>query len=431
MEKECDAFALSSMTNAKMKNTQEQKAKIQKYPHAESGTFFTAQRFVWIRCVAEGIDVQTLSRTEGDGAHIKQGPHFFFPGFSEKNFFESKKLKFFLKTIFFPFPYYVVVSLSHEHAHSTLSRIEQSRQHPKDLVSGDETNTFFTVALWRVIEEAKQHAMRCLSVDNLSILLVENKIISLAVDRRVIDDAGNGPAGKKITADVLHTFVTRQIFSGLSRILPDRGHLARFVQEGFSFSLLHLLAEQEDNAKYARTKSFVTGCVRESETDIFSWDGKTLSYRDSFTFGEKTMYEFFNHSLGVDEYVFTKLLGVFYGAIQTSESVFDSLYHLLTLEALRLHKGMISFKKSLKATKVLVYGGTLHAALKAVPKLNTLLIDTRACVIDKTCAPLNVADDAIFADMCALFSLPVRHALTQRATKAVRWLIPHTIKDIA
>ncbi len=404
-------------------------ARIRKTFRRSVGAERIADRFVWVRFTQDGVELQALSR-RGDSTPPRQGPRFFIAGVSEKNFGTSKKLKYFFKTIFFPLPYRVIVTLSKENSFATFFTVTHLRATPKETVTADELQNIFSQHLWRSLDDHKRDAMVALGLDDLSVLLVQNRILSVRVDGV---DIGDGSAlaprtGKAVAVDAVQTFIARGIFVSLQKLLPARARVAGFVQEDFSLCLLAAMAPP--SAKTSRAKNFVFASVGDIETAMFVYAEGRLVYADSFVFGTRTVYEALNHALGIDQTVFVGLLDVVASPQRASAGTHRALALFVSQEMARLAHGIASFKKSAGVSRALVYAGPLQSVCVRDKKISPLLFSVRALLGNNDAwrsTMEQIADDAVLADYVVVFGVPTRRVFTEQAMKLVRWLIPHTI----
>lgn len=388
-----------------------------------------SDRFVWVRFTQDGVELQALSR-RGNKQLPRQGPRFFIAGVSERNFGTSKKLAYFFKTIFFPLPYRVIMTFSKESAFTTFFTVAHQRTNPKEPLSADELQNIFSQYLWRSLDDHKRDAMAKLGLDDLSVLLVGNRILSVCVDGTDIGDGSSmvSRAGKVVIIDAVQTFIARSAFVSLQKVLPSRARVAGFTQEDFSLCLLEALASSR--SKTARMKNFVFASVGDIETAMFVYAGGRLVYADSFVFGTKTVYEALNHALGIDQTVFVGLLEVVVHADRASTATHRTLASFISQEMARLAHGVASFKKAAGVSRVVIYAGPLQSACARDKKIAPMLFSVRKYFenIDawRTTAA-QITDDAVLADYVVVFGIPTRHVFTEQAMKLVRWLIPHTI----
>lgn len=404
-------------------------ARIKKTFRRSVGAQRMSDRFVWVRFTQDGVELQALSR-RGQGSPPRQGPRFFLAGVSERNFGTSKKLKYFFRTIFFPLPYRVVVTLSKESAFTTFFTVTHQRVAPKEALNADELQNIFSQYLWRSLDDHKRDAMAKLGLDDLSVLLAGSRILSVRVDGVDIGDGSSMAlrTGKIVAVDAVQTFIARGVFVSLQKVLPPRARVAGFVQEDFSLCLLGALASSR--SKTARTKNFVFASVGDIETAMFVYAEDRLVYADSFVFGTKTVYEALNHALGIDQTVFVGLLDVIAHADRASTGTHRALASFVSQEMARLAHGVASFKKSAGVSRALVYAGPLQSACAHDKKIAPLLFSVRSYLEgDETWRPVmdHIADDAVLADYLVIFGIPTRRVFTEQAMKLVRWLIPHTI----
>ncbi|MFA6495311.1 MAG: hypothetical protein WC246_03305 [Candidatus Paceibacterota bacterium] len=393
------------------------------------GAGAVVDRFVWIRFTQDGIELQGLSR-RGAGTPPRQGPRFFIAGVSEKNLGQSKKLAYFLKTIFFPLPYRIIVTLSKETAFATFFTTSYQRTHPKEPLDADELQNIFSHYLWRSLDEHKREAMTKLALDDLSVLLVGNRVVSVCVDGVDIGDGASAAwrAGKCVAVSVVQTFIARSIFVSLQKVLPTRAHIADFVQEDFSLCFIEALVSSRATA--ARTKNFVFAAVGGIETAMFVYAHDQLAYADSFIFGTQTVYEALNHALGIGQTVFVGLLDVVAGTDRASASTHRALTSFVSQEMTRLAHGVASFKKATGVARATIYAGALQGVCARDKKIAPMLFSVRNRIGDDPAwraLATHIDDDALLADYLAVFGIQTRHVFTQQAMKLVRWLIPHTI----
>ena len=404
-------------------------SRIKKAFNRPIGAQRVSDRFVWMRFTQDGVELQALSR-RGQGQPPRQGPRFFIAGVTERNFGTSKKLRYFFKTIFFPLPYRVIVTLSKESAFTTFFTVTHQRVSPKEVLTADELQNIFSQYLWRSLDDHRRDAMAMLGLDDLSVILVGNRILSVCVDGVDIGDGSSmtSRAGKVVAIDVVQTFIARSAFVSLQKVLPVRARVAGFTQEDFSLCLLEALASSR--SKTARAKNFVFASVGDIETAMFVYADGRLVYADSFVFGTKTVYEALNHALGIDQTVFVGLLDVVAHAERASAATHRTLASFFSQEMARLAHGVASFKKAAGVSRAVIYAGPLQRACARDKKIAPMLFSVRVYLerLDSWHdVAAQISDDAVLADYVVVFGIPTRHVFTEQAMKLVRWLIPHTI----
>jgi hypothetical protein len=407
-------------------------SRIKKAFNRPIGAQRVSDRFVWMRFMPDGVELQALSRRDGQQLP-RQGPRFFISGVTERNFGASKKLAYFLKAIFFPLPYRVIVTLSKESACATFFTVTHQRPNPKEPLTADELQNIFSQYLWRLLDDHKRDAMALLGLDDLSVLLVGNRILSVRVDGVDIGDGSSmvSRAGKVVTIDAVQTFIARGAFVSLQNVLPPRAHIAGFTQENFSLCALEALASAR--SKTGRIKNFVFASVGDIETAMFVYADGRLVYADSFVFGTKTVYEALNHALGIDQTVFVGLLDVVAHAERASAATHRTLASFFGQEMARLSHGVASFKKAAGVSRAIIYAGSLQMVCARDKKIAPMLFSLRDRfdMADAWQALADhIADDAVVADYVFIFGIPTRRVFTQQATKMIRWLIPHVIDGI-
>jgi hypothetical protein len=387
-------------------------------------SLFRVQRLLLCSFVGGGVLLQPL-QLYGNARVVHHRKSLWLPRMSEKEFFESKRIKVYLWRLFFPFRYRIVVSAPRRHCQSRLTTLSAARAHPTTPVTQQELEHFFSNTLLKSLENHKKDVTHRYGYDDVHVLLVDNIAISAAIDSKRFHnnpDALIGSRGSVIRVSVVQTLCSRTFFGSLMRIIPRRSTIGHIVEEGFNLAMfMYLKASAARQNSQAR---FILAVVGDRDTTIMQATPESVAFLDSFRFGWKSICDVLHHHLGIDNATCIPLCQTL-AAGSLSPSVTKGLWTILNKELSRLVNGMEVFRKETKIPTIFVDGGLFDFLLAAHPVLGAMEVSARKNKgFEISHAHLISRLEAdVYMELLRLPSSMVNRT----AAKLIRWLIPNTL----
>ncbi len=387
---------------------------------------YQKQRWLLLIFGGEGVEARRIfyyptSKT------FKEKKSLRFLKVNENDFHTSKIFKAFSKLFFFPFPYKVMVVAPRKLCRSKYFTVSFERKNNSKPIEANELASVFSQNLWPMIESNKKEFMKDNGYEDLNILLVNSQVIRIAADDKILSNLDDifSSSFKKASIGIVQTLAYRAFFSSLRKTFPKRATFREFHEYGFNLPLSILLyagAKKENKAK-----RFITATVEEKETRIFVFDGKSLVYHDTFSFGRRSLYDALHHVMNIDITVFNALMKKIVEKDITS-STSKKLVFILDKELARLGNGLLAFKKESKAQAAFVDGGLMNNFLRMHPRYEPFVVDNSICNCGYKgdISGLSLGE-SYKADILCAIGLDKKDQVNTIATRQIRWLIPHSV----
>ena len=346
---------------------------------------------------------------------------------SENDFQTSKVFRIFSKLFFFPFPYKIMVIAPRKLCRSKYFTVSFEHKNNSKPVEANELASVFSQNLWPMIESNKKEFMKDNGYEDLNILLVNSQVIQITADNKIISNLDDifSTSFKKASIGIVQTLAYRTFFSSLRKTFPKRATFREFHEYGFSLplSILLYLSEKKEN----KAKKFITATVEEKETRIFVFDGKSLFYHDTFSFGRRSLYDALHHVMNIDITVFNALMKKI-AENDMEPTTSKRIVSILDKELTRLGNGLLAFKKESKTQAAFIDGGAMNNFLRMHPRYAPFVVDNTICNCGcKSDASKLSLDESYRADILCAIGLDKKDQVNTIATRQIRWLIPHTI----
>lgn len=388
---------------------------------------YRKQRWLILVFSPEGLEVRkvlyypTLRRVVGKAP-------MFFKDISEKNIRSKRILKIVLHILFFPFRYRIGVIAPKNVCRSKYFTIPFERKNHSLLIQKEEIGQVFSQYLWKCMDANKRKFAKDNGYDDLSVLLMNSQVASVTLDGKTLNDCDEvlGKTGKKVMIGMLQTFAYRSFFTSLSRVIPKKRALFKeFHEYGFQLPFAVLLAHLKSSTN--KNKKFIFADIKENETRVTIFDGMTMSFYDTFGFGNRSFYEAMNHFVGVDYTAYIEILNKIVSG-EITETAKKRFMAVLDKELVVLSNGISSFKKDARARTVYVNGEELTGYLDMHKRISEMLIFKNGC---NTIASVNLKDvnlsNVFKADLGCMFGMSRNEQTNIIATRQIRWLIPHNV----
>jgi hypothetical protein len=385
------------------------------------------QRWLLFIFTSEGLEIKRVLFYPTSQKVLERTP-IFFKNVTEQTIRSNKILKIIPHILFFPFKYRISVIASRPMCSSKYFSFPYSRKKPGDIIDSNEIAGVFSRFLWRTLEINKKEFSKANSYDDLSVLLVNNQVVSASIDGKYFSrpDAIFEKTGKKISLGIVQTFAYRPFFSSLAKIIPKRAVFRDFYEYGFnlplSVTLKHLQTSKKSN------KKFIFAGVDDNETRIYEFNGTALNFHDTFPFGSRSFYQAMNHIVGVD-YAAYRELQIKISNKDLAPFAYKKLKEVLDKELSGFYNGLSSFKKSCKAGTIYVDGEKINDYLKTNNRFSGMLISDSYCE-QHSKVDLSEFDalKEIRADVGCSIGLMRNDQINMMATKQIRWLLPHSME---
>lgn len=339
--------------------------------------------------------------------------------------------RFVCAVIFFPFPYRVVVSLPGTHAYSAYETvtIERDVQHTAPL-GREEFRQAFSHYIGKFVDENRKRATAQTSLHDADVLLVHNHIVHVRSGNQYYALDGKelfSDAPRTLEVGVIQTFVPRSLFSHIVALLPRRARVYAWAQEGFHLAYALYRGRMEKRTSYKHLPLGVAW-VRNSITQLYRFDGKRLSFHDSFLFGSRMLYEALHNELLIDKESFLHILSR-YKQKTLSVHMRTLVANILEQETMCLLRGIDAFKKPHHLSAVYLNPGVLEEYLSLHPRTRQSVIGvgqyagvhTVPVRVDHSC------DHVQYADCVMGLGLYHHTPLSAIGKESIRWLLPHTM----
>ena len=387
--------------------------------------FFHQQRFLMLHFGDEGLHAYVLTYNPETQKFTEKSPRF-FKGVTEQNFHATTLIRLLMHTVFFPFRYNIIMTVSHEHALTRQHAIELQRVNQKNQITAGEIESYFSHHIPNLIEKNKKITITKCDTDDLNVLLTQSTITNIFVDKKRLyenqDDIFN-QTGARVHFDIVQTFVRRSVFMALTRIMPKRGTIYAVYEDAVSLALSLYQRALADNPK--EVKPFLCVAVKETATDVVAYNGTSIVFIDSFNFGYQSLYETLNAHLYIDRISFNTIIEKLTKG-EVSLKAKKYLEELLDQELSRLRNGIMSFKKSTGIKTICIDGGALDFYLQADKNFRQALIahEDISFVTGMEEELLHIPHKHT-ADMFTAISAPRKNNVQGLGIKYIRWLIPH------
>lgn len=273
---------------------------------------------------------------------------------NEKKIAENRILRILLKILYFPFPYRVILDIPHQFCQTRYDTAVINREQPERQLTAQELNSFFTHAVWKIVEKNKKLFVAQHKYSDADVLLVRNTLAETFLDNKNIlrhkEDEITSENGKELRAGIIQTHMYRPIFAQFARLLPKRAHISCVLENGFATAYsLHKSDSHE-------TLLFLT---EKTKTNVFLVSATEVLHTGSFNFGTLSTYEACNNMLGIGMESYRSIMAR-YLENNLSPSAKKFIEKILAGELARLHKGIQSFKKEFHASHAYVDAGALN-----------------------------------------------------------------------
>lgn len=363
--------------------------------------------FVWFG--DEGISLKT-AHVKGDGRlYIKKS--LYLPDVHELSFDTVKRIKMFFFTVFFPFPFECVIFLPFPYIQSQITVLPFT---PTQKNEQEDVSSFVSQYVWPSIEKQKKSFVETKGCNELEALLVQSHVIA----------ASQGGKNLPLTRETiqvpthisfLHTFLFRPVFSKISRILPKRGSIGGFMQQGL-LSAYDISLKEKEPFLYIR--------IGARMTDVYRSDAHGIMHLDGIHMGYKNLYDVLHAHLDINIDTFHTILERL-GKKELSLKSQRHIEQILKKEVEEFDLGIKNFQKTTKIKKVYIDPGPLDIYFSSKRAFRTSLLSYHK--------PLWKGRAEMYQDEFLREAHIQRHihytnSISTLMLKFLRWLLPHSLK---
>lgn len=363
--------------------------------------------FLWFG--DEGLYIKTAHVCSDESLHFKRS--LYIPDVHELSFNTLKRIKMFFSTVFFPFPFECIVFFPFPY---TQSRITNLPFTPTKKDAQEDVSSFVSQYVWPSIEKQKKSFIEAKGCNELEALLVQSHVV----------DAWGG--GKRLpltsetiqvptTLSFIHTFLFRPVFSKISQILPKRGSIGGFMQQGL-LTAYDISQKEKEPFLYIR--------IGARMTDVYKRNDEGIAYIDSIHIGYKNLYDVLHAHLDIDSDTFHTIIERL-GKKQLSAKSQRHIEQILKKEVEEFDLGIKNFQKTTKIKKVYIDPGPLDIYFSSKRAFATSLISHNKKLFQGNAS---IYQNEFSREASVQQNIHYTNPLSTAMLKFLRWLLPHSLK---
>ena len=363
--------------------------------------------FVWFG--DEGISLKT-AHVKGDG-QLQIRRSLYIPDVHELSFDTLKRIKIFFYTVFFPFPFECIVFFPFPYIQSQITILPFR---PTQKNEQEDISSFVSQYVWPSIEKQKKAFIDAKGCNELEALLVQSHVVAASQGGKEL------PLQKetiKVPTELsfLHTFLFRPVFSKISHILPKRGSIGGFMQQGL-LSAYDISTKEKDPFLYIR--------IGARMTDVYQSHADGVMYLDSIHMGYKNLYDVLHAHLDINIDTFHTILERL-GKKQLSSKSQRHIESILKKEVEEFDLGIKNFQKTTKTKKVYIDPGPLDTYFSSKRAFRTSLLSYHKKL---SAGRAEIYQKEFLREAYIQKNVHYTNPLSAIMLKFLRWLLPHSLK---
>ena len=182
------------------------------------------------------------------------------------------------------------------HAHVTLVR-----EHDHEAIDEADLDNLVGQAIWKLLDRHRSQAATKMNVGDIDVALADVRVRKILLDgHKVVNPVGF--KAKTVEFHLTQTFSSKRFLHLLKEALPRASSVA-LIENGAAYANIV--------AKADGIPDFLLANVFEDRTDMFYCDRVSLSYADSFPWGEANMMRSLMTQFSLDAQTARRLLGAY------------------------------------------------------------------------------------------------------------------------